>query len=87
MDYRKTKLYKKLTPYLAAAYAEGFCEGEGASEQEQLTAWQYLIDTGQCWKLQGWYGRTATALLEQGLIKQPIKTHKDYYGNIVKGTE
>lgn len=54
------------TPYLASAYAEGFCEGEGASEEEQLEAWQYLIDTGLAWQLQGWYGRNAEALIEGG---------------------
>jgi len=59
--------YKGLTPYLASAYAEGFCEGEGASQDEQLSAWQYLIDTGLCWKLQGFYGRTATNLIEEGI--------------------
>ena len=63
---RRTKFYKSLTPYLATAYAEGFCEGEGAKKDEQLSAWQYLIDTGLCLKLQGWFGRTAQSLIEQG---------------------
>jgi len=58
------------TPYLATAYAEGFCEGEGASEEEQIEAWQYLLDTGMCWSLQGCFGRTATSLIEQGIITQ-----------------
>ena len=70
MNLRATKLYKAMTSYLASAYAEGFCEGEGASEQDQLIAWQYLLDTGLCWQLQGWYGRTATALLEAGKINK-----------------
>lgn len=70
MNYRTTKLYKAflLSPYLASAYAEGFCEGEGASEQDQLTAWQALVDTGLCWKLQGWYGRSAKRLIDQKLL-------------------
>ena len=68
MNYRKTKAYKALTPYMATAIAEGFCEGEGASEDEQLTAWQYLHDTRQAYSLQGWFGRTATALIEAGAI-------------------
>jgi hypothetical protein len=55
------------TPYLATAYAEGFCEGEGATQKEQLEAWQYLIDTGLCWRLQGFFGRTARDLIESGL--------------------
>ncbi len=65
----KTKIIK-WTPYLATAYAEGFCEGEDATEQEQLEAWAYLIKTGQCWSLQGWFGRTAQNLIENGLISQ-----------------
>ena len=52
--------------YTACAVAEGFCEGVGATEKEQLQAWQYLIDTGACWKLQGWYGMTATQLIKAG---------------------
>ena len=60
----------KMTSYRACAIAEGFCEGEGASEQEQLEAWAYLIRTGQCWTLQGWYGRNAHALIENGVISK-----------------
>lgn len=62
-----------MTPYLAAAYAEGFCEGEGASEEEQLEAWAYLIKNGLCWSLQGWYGRTASDLIDQGIISKEGK--------------
>lgn len=68
-NLRATKFYKKLTPYLATAYAEGFCEGEGATQKEQLTAWQYLHDTRQAYHLQGYFGRTAQALIEDGQIK------------------
>jgi len=57
----------KWTPYLATAYAEGFCEGEGATRGEQIEAWQYLIDNGQAWQLQGWFGRTAESLIEAGI--------------------
>jgi hypothetical protein len=58
-----------MTLYLACARAEGFCEGEGATEEEQIEAWQYLHDTGKAYTLQGWYGRTALDLLEEGIIK------------------
>ena len=74
MNYRSTKLYKTMTPYLASAYAEGFCEGENAKQEEQLIAWQWLHDTKIGYSLQGWYGRTLTALLEQGIIKDNTTT-------------
>jgi hypothetical protein len=70
---RGNKFYKNLTSYLATAYAEGFCEGEGASKDEQLSAWQYLIDTGLVWQLQGFFGRNATAMIEQGIL---LKSNK-----------
>lgn len=53
--------------YDACAVVEGF-DGEDHTEEEVLAAWQYLVDTGMAWKLQGFYGRTAAALIEAGLI-------------------
>ena len=39
----------------------------GTAKPEQIReAWQHLIDTGICWQLQGWFGRTAKALIETG---------------------
>ena len=67
---RKSEFYQSLTPYLATAYAEGFCEGEDATIDEEIAAWQYLVDTGLAWKLQGWFGRNAAALIEEGIIKK-----------------
>lgn len=72
-NLRASKLYKTLTPYMATAIAEGFCEGEGASETEQLTAWQFIVDKGLTSHLQGWFGRAASSLIEQGII-MPAKS-------------
>lgn len=72
-NFRNTKLYKEMTPYLASAIVEGFCEGEGATQEEQLIAWQFLHDTKIGYSLQGWYGRTLQVLLRNGNIED-IKT-------------
>jgi len=50
--------------YTAVMIAEGVDE---ASEEEHIEAWQHLIDTGMCWTLQGFFGRTAADLIEAGI--------------------
>lgn len=60
----------EFTPYLASAYAEGFCEGEDATMEEQILAWSYLIETKLAWSLQGWYGRQAHSLISEGIIDE-----------------
>ena len=52
--------------YLAIGIAEGFEQAE--SEEQVLEAWQHLVDTGLAYTLQGWFGRTAQTLIDQGLI-------------------
>lgn len=36
-------------------------------EQEVVELFQSLIDSGMAWQLQGHYGRTAAALIDDGL--------------------
>ena len=52
--------------YDAVMVAEGVMDVD--TEEKYLEAWQLLVDTGTCWKLQGWFGRTAQALIEAGRI-------------------
>lgn len=54
--------------FTATGIAEGFVEAK--DEQEVIDAWQHLVDTGLAWKLQGWFGRTATQLIEEGIINR-----------------
>ena len=51
--------------FTAVGIAEGFIAAE--SEDQIIEAWQCLIDTGLCWRLQGWFGRTAKGLIDQGI--------------------
>lgn len=52
--------------FTATMIAEGVQEPE--SEEQYLEAWQHLHNTGLAYQLQGWFGRTAQSLIEQGLI-------------------
>lgn len=52
-------------------------ENPGDYETEELRdAWQYLLDQGLVWQLQGWYGRTALTMIAAGFIKQKVETGK-----------
>lgn len=78
----------KWDSYLASAYAEGFCEGENATVEEQMEAWAYLIHSKLAYSLQGWYGRTARNLIDDNFINEDgiinwerldaVKTEHDY---------
>ena len=43
------------------------------TEEQVIELFQYLVDTGLAWSLQGTYGRTAEALLEAGVITKGEK--------------
>ncbi len=55
--------------YTAVGIAEGFIDAE--SQDQYIEAWQHLIDTGMAWTLQGWFGRTAMRLIEDGYCVHP----------------
>ena len=49
----------------AVGIAEGFIE---ADQDQIIEAWQHLHDTGIAYQLQGWFGRTAQQLINDGII-------------------
>ena len=60
---------KKLTIFQAVMIAEGAEEPD--YPEQYIEAWQMLITTGQVWKLQGWFGRTASTLISEGICTMP----------------
>jgi hypothetical protein len=58
-----------MTNLEAIDIAEGL--QDATSEQEYYAAWQQLINTGLAWSLQGWFGRTAMYLIQEGHCKHP----------------
>ena len=52
--------------YRATGLAEGWIPTD--DEDEIIEAWQCLHDTGLAYQLQGWFGRTAQGLLNEGII-------------------
>jgi|TARA_R110000824_G_scaffold292997_1_gene481432 hypothetical protein len=55
-----------MTAHNAIGLAEGFIEAD--SEEQVIEAWQYLLDVGLVWQLQGFFGRTAVAMIKEGII-------------------
>lgn len=69
-----------MTPYQAVSIAEGFEPAE--SDEQVVVAWQYLVDSGLAWKLQGWFGRTASDMIEQGILRHtPARKRVPNYNN------
>ena len=70
--YKKINLAKELVmkTHEAVGIAEGYIPAD--TVEEELKAWQHLIDTGMCWQLQGWFGRQANFLIENKLCKEKI---------------
>ena len=58
----------EMDDYRAIGLAEGF---EHGTPEEHIVAWQHLIDTGLAWRLQGWFGRCATAMIDAGYCTAP----------------
>ena len=65
-----------MTDYDATMICEGVMDPPGVTPEEQeksyIAAWQQLIDTGMAWKLQGWFGRRAAALIREGICREGV---------------
>ena len=48
---------------------------------------QAMINSGDCWNLEGSVGRHAANLLEIGVCMLPKKARNDYYGNRIPSRE
>ena len=58
----------EMTPINAVLIAEGEIDTD---QETQIEAWQYLVDTGLAWSLQGSFGRMAQELIDQDVITAP----------------
>jgi hypothetical protein len=57
---------EKIDTYTAVGIVEGIIDTD---REQMIKAWQYLIDTGLAWSLQGNFGRTAHALIVAGVCR------------------
>lgn len=70
--YKTMKLEKELVMdvHQAVGRAEGYILCDTA--EEEIDAWQYLIDTGVAWQLQGWFGRQADFLIKNKICTAKV---------------
>lgn len=54
---------------------------EDATQDEHVAAIQAGIDSGMIWRLEGSMGRTAMAMIEEGLCILGPEPSSDYWGN------
>lgn len=61
---------------------------EGTMDEEKERQFmQGMINSGAAWKMNGSYGRAATAMIEAGACALGVVGHRDYWGNYVPGRD
>jgi hypothetical protein len=63
----KVKTESKVNRSNMLDYIMDFEEGS-LEENDVIELFQFLVDTGIAWQLQGFYGRTAETLIEAGYV-------------------
>lgn len=66
---KKMKKFKVMTPSERLDLMMAFEDGT-INRGDMIKLFQNLVDTGLAWRLQGFYGRTAQAMIESGLLKR-----------------
>ncbi len=71
MERKKSKLFTIKNDYHAISIIEELIDIPSDVDEydANVLAWQHLINTGTVWHLQGWYGRCATSLINEGICK------------------
>ena len=69
MPKKLTKKQKKEMLMNAIMIAEG--AEEPTEKMCYIDAWQFLLDSGEGWKLQGFFGRTMMRMISDGTIVPP----------------
>ena len=66
-----TKTQVSLFPRITSVLQAITCIEDTPEDDEcmYIQAWQFLIDTGVVWQLQGWFGRTAMNLINEGICQ------------------
>jgi hypothetical protein len=65
MGIRETKEYKEMT----MARLGELTYTDPDSQEEALAFWQKMVDTGRAWEFEGFYGRAAHRMIEDGVIQ------------------